>query len=281
MELNLAGKTALITGASSGVGRSIALTLAREGVKVVIGHYRDDQNAQAVVAEIGRIGSEAIAVDADIAQADQCRSLYEQAEKTYGPVDILINNAGLWPTHWIQDIELAEWNQTLAVNLTAVFLLSQLFIRSRLDGKQGGKILNITSQAAFHGSTTGHAHYAASKAGVVAFTVSAAREVAPQGINVNAIALGIVETNMIQEALKARPDYYISRIPIGRVAQPGDIARIAAFMVSDAASYITGATIDATGGMLMRYLRGGTVYVGNVNRGFSESTGWAVCRPGV
>lgn len=121
-----------------------------------------------------------------------------------------------------------------------------------MDGKQGGKILNITSQAAFHGSTTGHAHYAASKAGVVAFTVSAAREVAPQGINVNAIALGIVETSMIQEALKARPDYYISRIPIGRVAQPEDIARIAAFMVSDAASYITGATIDATGGMLMR-----------------------------
>ena len=252
MELNLAGKTALITGASSGVGRSIALTLAREGVKIVVGHYRDEQNAQAVVAEIERIGSAAIAVDADIAQPGQCRSLYGRAEKTYGSVDILVNNAGLWPTHWIRDIELKEWDQTMAVNLTAVFLLSQLFICSRLEGKRGGKILNITSQAAFHGSTTGHAHYAASKAGVVAFTVSAAREVAPQGINVNAIALGIVATGMIQEALKVRPDYYISRIPLGRVAQPEDIAGIAAFLVSDAASYITGATIDATGGMLMR-----------------------------
>jgi 3-oxoacyl-[acyl-carrier protein] reductase len=252
MDLNLKGKTALITGASSGVGRSIALALAQEGVKVVIGHYRDEQNAQEVVQAIEQIGSEAIAVDADISSAENCSLLYEKAEQTYGNIDILINNAGMWPKNWIQDIPLNEWNKTIEVNLTSVFLLSQLFIKSQLANKRNGKILNITSQAAFHGSTTGHAHYAASKSGVVAFTVSAAREVAPHGINVNAIALGIVETNMIKEAIKANPDYYVQRIPIGRVAKPEDIAKIATFMVSDGAGYITGATIDATGGMLMR-----------------------------
>ncbi|MGL5514528.1 MAG: SDR family NAD(P)-dependent oxidoreductase [Sporomusa sp.] len=252
MELKLSGKIALVTGASSGVGRSIALALAQEGVKVVIGHCRDGQNAQAVVNDIKKIGSDGTAVDADIANAEQCRLLYEQAGQAFGNVDILINNAGIWPTNWISDIPLAEWDKTIDVNLTAVFLLSQLFIKEKLERKKGGKILNITSQAAFYGSTTGHAHYAASKAGVVAFTVSAAREVAAHNINVNAIALGIVETNMIKNALTAQPDYYAKRIPIGRVAQPEDIAKIAVFMVSDAAAYITGATIDATGGMLMR-----------------------------
>lgn len=252
MELNLHGKTALITGASSGVGRSIALALAREGVKVAVGHYRDAQNAKDVVAQIGQAGSLAVDIDADISGAEECRSLYQQAKEAFGGIDILVNNAGLWPTNWIADIPLDEWNKTIDVNLTSVFLLSQLFIQDKRSQTAGGRILNITSQAAFHGSTTGHAHYAAAKAGVVAFTVSAAREAAPLGINVNAIALGIVETNMIREAIKAKPGYYEKRIPVGRVAQPEDIAKIAAFMVSDAAAYITGATIDATGGMLMR-----------------------------
>ncbi len=252
MDLKLSGKTALITGASSGVGRSIALELAQEGANIVIGHFKDEQNAQTVVSEIEQIGSQAIAIDADISDAENCRKLFHSGEQKFGGIDILINNAGLWPSNWIQDIPLDEWNKTVEVNLTAVFLLSQLFIKNKLASKKTGKILNITSQAAFHGSTTGHAHYAASKAGVVSFTVSAAREVGPHGINVNAIALGIVETNMTKAALAANPDYYLKRIPIGRVAQPEDIAKIAAFMVSDAASYITGATIDATGGMLMR-----------------------------
>jgi 3-oxoacyl-[acyl-carrier protein] reductase len=139
------------------------------------------------------------------------------------------------------------------VNLTAVFLMSQLFIQGKLNSKiTGGKILNITSQAAFTGSTTGHSHYAASKAGVVAFTTSMAREVAQYGINVNAVALGIVETEMLRATLEADRKYYESRIPLGRVATPEDIAKIAVFLVSDGASYVTGATIDATGGMLMR-----------------------------
>ena len=161
MELNLKGKTALITGASSGVGRSIALALAHEDVKIVIGHYQDEQNAQKVVNEIERIGSQVIAVNADISDAESCRLLYNTAEQRFGDIDILINNAGMWPKNWIQDISLNEWNKAFEVNLTAVFLLSQLFIKNKLENKKNGKILNVTSQAAFHGSTTGHAHYAA------------------------------------------------------------------------------------------------------------------------
>lgn len=138
------------------------------------------------------------------------------------------------------------------VNLKAVFHLSQLFVNHCLAKDQAGSILNITSQAAFHGSTTGHAHYAASKAGLVAFSISLAREVAKQKINVNNIAVGIMDTAMIRKNIEQNPDYYVSRIPVGRVAQPHEIADIGVFMVSPKTRYMTGATLDVTGGMLMR-----------------------------
>ena len=138
------------------------------------------------------------------------------------------------------------------INLKAVFHLSQLFVNHCLAKDRAGSILNITSQAAFHGSTTGHAHYAASKAGLVAFAISLAREVAKQKINVNNIAVGIMDTAMIRKNIEQNPDYYVSRIPVGRVAQPHEIADIGVFMVSPKTSYMTGATLDVTGGMLMR-----------------------------
>ena len=253
MDLKLRNKTAIITGASKGVGRSIALNLAQEGVDVAIGYSQDEQAAGEVADSIKKLGCAAVKVSADVSTPEGCQRLFAEATQALGEIDILVNNAGVWPTHWIQDIPLAEWRKVMDVNLTAVFLMSQLFIRSKLQGSPfGAKILNITSQAAFTGSTTGHSHYAASKAGVVACTVSTAREVAGHGINVNALALGIVETEMLRKALEADRKYYESRIPLGRVATPEDIAKIAVFLVSDAASYITGATIDASGGMLMR-----------------------------
>jgi len=253
MDLKLQNKTAIITGASKGVGRSIALSLASEGVNVAIGYSSDEEAAAEVAELISRLGRTAVTVAADVSTPEGCQKLFSEAKKALGEIDILVNNAGVWPTHWIQDITFEEWHRVMDVNLTAVFLMSQLFIRSKLNGApSGSKILNITSQAAFTGSTTGHSHYSASKAGVVAFTVSTAREVARYGINVNALALGIVETEMLRKALEADRKYYENRIPLGRVAMPEDIAKIAVFLVSDAASYITGATIDASGGMLMR-----------------------------
>ncbi|AKA71890.1 SDR family NAD(P)-dependent oxidoreductase [Clostridium scatologenes] len=252
MDLKLKNKCAIVTGGSRGVGKGIALALAKEGAYVVVNYNKSEKSSKDVVDEIIKNGGRALSVKADLGNSQDCINLINEAEKEFGSVDILINNAGIWPKNWIQDITLDEWKKTIDVNLTSVFLTSQAFSKNNILRKTSGKILNITSQAAFHGSTTGHAHYAASKAGVVALTVSMARELAKYGINVNAVALGIVKTDMVSKALEKNEDYYINRIPIGRVATPDDIGKIVTFMVSDAASYITGATIDATGGMLMR-----------------------------
>lgn len=252
MDLKLKDKCAVVTGGSRGVGRGICVALAKEGVNIVINYSRNDKAALEAKEEVEKLGSKAIIVKADIGTPEGCQLLIDEGEKAFGNVDILINNAGVWPKNWIQDIPLDEWNKTIDVNLTSVFLTSQAFLRKNLEKKRPGRILNVTSQAAFNGSTTGHAHYAASKSGVVALTVSMAREVAKYEINVNAIALGIVETDMIKDALDKNKDYYLSRIPVGRVATAEDIANIVTFLVSEPASYITGATIDASGGMLMR-----------------------------
>lgn len=252
MDLKLKGKSAIVTGGSRGVGRGICLALAKEGANVVINYNSSNESALKLKDEIESLGGNAVTVKANLGNPEDCKNLIEEAEKTFGNVDILINNAGVWPQNWVQDIPLDEWNKTIDINLTSVFLTSQAFVRKNIDKNRPGKILNITSQAAFNGSTTGHAHYAASKAGVVSLTVSMAREMSKYDINVNAIALGIVETDMTKKALESKEDYYLNRIPIGRVATPKDIGDIALFMVSEPASYITGATIDATGGMLMR-----------------------------
>jgi 3-oxoacyl-[acyl-carrier protein] reductase len=252
MNLKLAGKCAVITGGSRGVGRGIALALADEKVNIAINYHRSAKAAENLVKELTDKGVTAIAIQADLGNAVDCVRLIDEAAGRLGRLDILVNNGGVWPKNWLQNISLEEWKKTVDVNLTAVFLTSQAFLKQVLAGKASGKICNITSQAAFHGATTGHAHYAASKAGVVSLTVSMARELAKYHINVNAVALGLVATDMTQQALATNRDYYLQRIPIGRIAMPEDIASIVTFMVSDVASYITGATIDATGGMLMR-----------------------------
>ncbi|MFD2924829.1 SDR family NAD(P)-dependent oxidoreductase [Halobacillus naozhouensis] len=173
-------------------------------------------------------------------------------QRRFGTADFLVNNAAIWPTSYVKDMSLTEWNETLDINLRSVFLTSQTFANHCLNENKRGKILNITSQAAFNGSTTGHAHYAASKSGMIGFSISLARELAKDGINVNNLALGIVETDMIKDKLEKNQNYYLNRIPLGRVAEPREIADIASFLVSEKANYITGATLDATGGMLMR-----------------------------
>jgi 3-oxoacyl-[acyl-carrier protein] reductase len=249
MDLGLKGKNTIVTGAAGGVGRAIALELSKEGANVVIGDIRE---AHDVVQECQQFGVNAACILTDLSKADDCINLVNKAEEALGPIDILINNAGLWPTNFVKDIPLDEWHKTVDINLTAVFLTCQALVRKALEQKRKAKILNVTSQAAFNGSTTGHAHYAASKSGVVTFTISLAREVSKQGINVNSIALGMVETGMSAEALAKNKAYYESRIMIGRIAKPEEIAKMAIFLVSEPANYITGSTFDATGGMLTR-----------------------------
>ncbi|MBM7645942.1 3-oxoacyl-[acyl-carrier protein] reductase [Scopulibacillus daqui] len=252
MELGLKEKNAIVTGGSRGVGRAIALALAKEGANVALTYRSHREKAQEVVESIKSFGRKAFAYQVNLADTNEAAESVHKAIRDFGGVDVLINNAGIWPKCYVKDMDLTEWEETLDVNLTSVFLTCQAFTNYCLEQNRKGKILNITSQAAFYGSTTGHAHYAASKAGMVGFTISLAREVAKSGINVNNLALGIVETDMIRDSLEKRKDYYLNRIPLGRAAAPKEIAGIAIFLVSEKANYLTGATIDATGGMLMR-----------------------------
>ncbi|MBM7840839.1 3-oxoacyl-[acyl-carrier protein] reductase [Alkalihalobacillus xiaoxiensis] len=252
MDLGIKGKTAIVTGGSRGVGKAVVLALAEAGAHVVFTYQSNRAKAEALLEEVRLRGTEAEAIQLDLSDAAATETVIEQAVKRFGRVDLLVNNAAVWPTSYVKDIELNQWNETMQINLTSVFLLCQRFVNHCLTVGKPGKILNVTSQAAFHGSTTGHAHYAASKAGLVGFSISLAREHAKDGINVNSLALGIVETDMIKDALAQNEAYYVNRIPLGRVAQPKEIAEIACFLVSEKANYITGATLDATGGMLMR-----------------------------
>ncbi|RQW21905.1 SDR family oxidoreductase [Bacillus sp. C1-1] len=251
MNLGLQGKHAIVTGGSRGVGREMALCLADEGAQVTLTYHGHKEKADEVVKAIKGKGKVANAVQMNLADPTSIKEMVKQALQ-FGVVDILVNNAAVWPTRYIKDMSLLEWNETLQTNLTSVFLVSQLFVQQCVQQKRAGTLLNIISQAAFHGSTTGHAHYAASKSGIVGFAKSLAREHAKDKITVNNLALGIVETDMIQKSLQEKEEYYINRIPIGRVAQPREMAEIATFLVSEKANYVTGSTFDATGGMLMR-----------------------------
>ena len=253
MELNLKDKVAVVTGGSGGLGRVICLALAAEGANVAVNYRRNADMAGAVVAEItGTHGVEAVTLAGDVANVEDVRDMFRLAETALGEVDVLINNAGIWPTAFVKDMTTDEWNRTLAVNLTGPLLTCREAVRRWLERGRTGRIVNVSSQAAFHGSTTGHAHYAASKAALVTFTVSLAREVAPQGIRVNAVAPGMMATEMARGALAENEERYLKRIPLGRIADPAEVAAVVVFLASDRASYMTGATVDVTGGMLMR-----------------------------
>lgn len=253
MDLNLHHRTAIVTGGATGLGKEFVLSLAREGVNICFTYMRDEERPEQLIDTVKNSASvEIIAVKTDLSDEQSRENLFATCIERLGNADILVNNAGIWLSGYVTEITQQEWDSVMNVNLKAVFHLSQLFVNHCLAKDQAGSNLNITSQAAFHGSTTGHAHYAASKAGLVAFSISLAREVAKQKINVNNIAVGIMDTAMIRKNIEQNPDYYVSRIPVGRVAQPHEIADIGVFMVSSKTSYMTGATLDVTGGMLMR-----------------------------
>jgi 3-oxoacyl-[acyl-carrier protein] reductase len=253
MDFNLSGKVAIVTGGGSGLGLAISEVLAAEGCNVVINYRSNPEQKRVFAAEIQRkYGTRCTAIYGDLAKTEDLHQLFEQTVAELGQVDILVNNAGVWPTSYVKDMPEDQWDETIRINLTGPFILSKLVVNHLLARKSRGKIINIVSQAAFHGSTSGHAHYAAAKAGLVSFTISLAREVARSGINVTAVAPGLVRTPMSADALSKNEARYLERIPLGRVAEPEEVAYAVAFLASDKSDYITGATIDLTGGMLMR-----------------------------
>jgi len=259
MDLKLKDKVAIVTGANSGLGKAIAFGLAAEGVKVAVNFLKNDEkgldftdDANAVVSEIkDRYGAEAFAVACDLAFEDQILAMYEQVTETLGDVDILVNNAAYLPKGPITCYTEAEWNYTFQVNMTGVFVATRELVRRLLDAKRPGKIVNISSQAAFRGSTSGHLPYDSSKGAMVSFTRALALEVSKDGININAIAPGMIKTEMVARLWEERKEKYLSRMPINRIALPSEIANVVVFLASDAASYITGATIDVSGGMML------------------------------
>ena len=252
MDFGLKGKNALVTGSTKGMGKAIAEILAAEGANVIVtGRSLDEAKAVADAINEGE-GGKATAISADLSRPGAADDLFDQSVEALGCLDILVNNAGVWPSAYVREMELDAFTDTLYLNLEVPFLLCKKMVNHLIDDGRKGKIVNMVSVAAFQGSTTGHAHYASSKAGLKTFTVSLAREVAGYGINVNAVAPGMVETPMTAKALETRRDYYNGRIPIGKVAQPEEVAYPVVYLCSDKADYLTGMTLDATGGMLMR-----------------------------
>ncbi len=246
MDYQLQGKKVLVTGAADGCGKAIALEFAKEGATVILHDLDFKKELLAATAEA--LGNGCTYLTADLSKEEEVERLSEEA----GDIDILVNNAGIWPTAYVKEMTAEAFRRTLEINLIAPFILCRNVTNRWLAAGKKGKIVNLVSQAAFHGSTSGHAHYAASKSGLVGFTISLAREVAPHGINVNAVAPGMMRTPMNRDALAAREDTYLERIPLGRIADAAEVARAVLFLSSESASYITGATLDVTGGMLMR-----------------------------
>ena len=253
MDLHLKDKVALVTGGSHGLGRAICLGLAAEGARVAVNYRRDPEKAAAVVQQIyDSYGVRASAVLGDVSKEADVIEMFSRIEEDLGPVDVLVNNAAVCPTCQVKDMTEQQWSHTLRVNLTGTFLTSREMVRRLLAAGRPGRIVNVSSQAAFRGSTTGHAPYDASKGGMVSFTVSLAREVAADGIAVNAVAPGMMYTEMTAKTLEANKQKYVARIPLGRIGDPEEIAGVVVFLASDRASYMTGATVDVSGGMLMR-----------------------------
>jgi len=252
MDLGLKGKVAVVVGGSSNIGRACSKRLVEEGANVVIAYSSNDDKARAALADLTALGGEgcAHAFKCDASREAEVDALFRFTLEKFGTVDILIYSAMLWPTNKVVDIPLDEWNRTMEVNLTGVFLTNRWVCNYWIENNKPGKILNFSSQAAFKGSTTYHAHYAAAKAGVVAFTVSLAKEVAKHNILVNSAAPGM--TAFPGFLTEEQAEYYKTRIPLGRIGTPEETADVITFLVSPRNSYMTGACVDVSGGMLCR-----------------------------
>ena len=255
MNLNLKDKNVLITGSADGFGKVLAYKFAEEGANVILHARYNEKNAIKIENSIQEItqkfGVKAYVVYGELSCEKDVLDMFNKAI-SFGDLDVLVNNGAIWPTAYVQEMTSEDFRKTTEINLVAPFILCREFCNYLVNKKAKGKIINMVSQAAFNGSTSGHAHYAASKAGLVAFSVSLAREIAKHGINVNCVAPGMMRTPMNKSALDEREDEYLKRIPLGRIADPEEVAETVLFLSSNKADYITGATIDVTGGMLMR-----------------------------
>jgi len=247
--MKLANKTALITGAAGGFGAAIAQAFADEGANLVLTDINVSQ-IQSLINSISQKGNQVIFVEANIADESQVNKMVNEALEHFKKIDILVNNAGIARDIPIQKLSVSDWNSTISINLTGTFLCSKAVIDQMI--KNGyGKIINMSSISGQTGRPIG-IDYATSKAGLLGFTRTLALELAPNGINVNAIAPGYIETDLARATMKTKPDLkekVLNRTPLNRLGKPEEIAPAVVFLASDAANYITGATLNIDGGM--------------------------------
>ena len=246
----LKGRVAVVTGGGRGIGKAISAILADSGAKVVVADV-DEASARQTSKELADPSGDVIGRFVDVAQEESVSSLMQMALESFGRIDILVNNAGIMYRTRLMDISLDEWEQTLQVNLTGVFLCTKAVLPIMKESVFG-RIVNISSSAGRSVSTLGGAHYTASKAGVLGLTRAAAKEVAPLGITVNAICPGLIETKMAMETTTPEElQRFLDSFPIPRLGLPEEIGHLVVFLCSDEAAYITGASLDINGGDLM------------------------------
>lgn len=259
--MRLRNKVAIVTGAGTGIGHAIALALAKEGANVVIGDIKED-SAKTTATEIEAIGRKTLVVKCDVRSSSEVENMVQKTLEKFGKINILVNNAGVSTMALVVDMTEEEWDFNLDVNAKGAFLCSRAVARQMIKQGEGDKIINLGSIAGKSGEQY-YAHYNASKAAVIAFTASLARELAPYKINVNAVCPGSVQTSMQLRELKwganlrGMPEeeiknWMVAITPLGRLEQPEDVAKLVVFLASEEANFITGQAINVDGGIMTR-----------------------------
>ncbi|AUD62752.1 3-oxoacyl-[acyl-carrier-protein] reductase [Tenericutes bacterium MO-XQ] len=247
--MNLQNKVAIVTGGAAGIGRTISLELAKNGAKVVINYRSSETKALELVEEIKQLGSEALAVKADISDFNQAKALVEEAVKAFGKLDILVNNAGITQDQLLLRMQEEQFDQVIDTNLKGSWNMAKHAARPLLKS-EAGRIINISSIIGLIGNV-GQTNYSASKAGMIGLTKSLAKEFGTKGVTANAICPGFIETEMTKNLDPKFVEAYLNNIPLKRLGQPQDVANAVLYLASDLASYMTGQVLVVDGGMVM------------------------------